>query len=68
MYSGVTCIEQTLTTINTMKLSGGTPVSGIQLTFGGLCSFSRKNASKINILPLTVAFRYDSNNYKDEMR
>jgi len=36
-------------------LSGGTPVSGIQLTFEGLCSFNRKNASKINILPLTIA-------------
>jgi hypothetical protein len=49
-------------------LSGGTPVSGIQLTFGNLCSFNRKNAYKINILPLAIAFRYDSNNYKDEIR
>jgi hypothetical protein len=55
MYSGVTCIEQIWTTVNTVKLTGGTPVSGIQLTFEGLCSFNRKNASKINILPLTIA-------------
>jgi hypothetical protein len=37
-------------------LSGGTQVSGIQLIFEGLCSFNRKNAFKINILPLTIAF------------
>jgi hypothetical protein len=36
-------------------LSGGTPVSGIQLTFEVLCSFNLKNASKINILPHTIA-------------
>ena len=68
MCSSVTCIEQIWTTINTVKLSGSTPVSGIRLTYGSLCNFNLKNASIINVLPLTITFRYGSNNYKDEMR